>query len=454
VPSATWAEVANFADLAWVEAHRDRICQCFLDPQEAKLSPEELDFVERAAPKWVALAEDLRGAMGGKTAVYCGCRGELQLPLILLLGLYLEAATGLPFGTRGSVHSVLGSAPAPQVDPTQPQILLLADPPEKDADLAQAVSAWAQGDGPGRAAQLPQLLGIPQIRGPTLDWFNALNGGSVAPDGRIVPAACRCGLILLDSMAYKALTLRNCTSVVSTVLLPPGVEDQLKGRGQRVCANLFTDVYPRWYIEAGEEAEGAAGVDAVLKLYYDAQRGGVERALLDVARGCAIGCEALRPANRWPVTEGRDVACFRPPSAQTTAQPEGSKSGDRARYRCTAWRYPPRPVVEGKLVPGSGGVHANPEAMRLDPGIPCHEIAGPEVQPHLATAFRHFDRLLSHKTAGQATKSAGEAPPHGQPEAARYHDMRSEKEVGDRKQQWPLEPHQRAPTWVEPSGRW
>lgn len=305
---ASWTELSNFANPAWLKGYVNRRLEGY-DHTE-----EDSETFKNNAPKWAALARDLqsKNTLGGKTAVYTGARTIPNVcsstDFLLGLAFYLQHEVGYSDGTAETFERL-------------PQLIKEAEgQPSSQNSSRQTRSSSSSSRGPplfifadksdltGVAAPHPThgfnekdystLLGHIQFREDQLKLFNA------APCTDKSTSAGKYAIILLGSEAYKAIDLTCASNMIRLVVQPSGRAEQTAGRARRSCSfrrvsetnkwmvNLLTYVFESPLCEPFD-------CDCVLGSFYQAQDE-LQNQILNIMRGCSIGCTNFKAFSQWP----------------------------------------------------------------------------------------------------------------------------------------------------------
>lgn len=351
-PTAAWSELCNFADPRWLRGYVRR--RFSGHPQ----TPEDTKIIEANAPKWKALAQDLRtkATLAGKTAVYVGARtveGVCSSSEFLFgLSYYLRDKVGYSDGTKESFarmqhgsaasndRSASSSSSSERGVPTAP-VYVFAD---KTPDILMPKKHEGQGY---RPQDYPLLAGDEEFRKEQLNAFNA------APcTGSEGNSASGYAVILLGYEAYKAIDLECASNMIRLVVQPSGRGEQTAGRARRSCSFRRVSDTSKWmvnlltYVIADPRCPDF-DCDCVLGSFYRAQAS-LQEQILGIMRGCSIGCTNFREFSQWP----NPVRCLLD-SRATGAITE--KQDQRKLYYCSfngAPGAPPPPAVIKRGVAG------------------------------------------------------------------------------------------------------
>lgn len=344
----SWQEVSNFAD----QEELKRLVRRWLAGNSP--SHEELLTVERNAPKWKSLAQDLAGRddFAGKTAVYLGARtvsgAANSTEYLFGLSFYLQGRLGYRDGTSSQVLE----RKLRQGGPSRSRaVYIIADPDTK--------STVATGKTSGSDEKLDALnmllrpknpedrmIAIRNVRNRELQLklFNQepcvgnLQGARRGSDYSIV---------LLGYEAYKALDLRCTSNLARMVLQPDGKKEQTVGRAHRSCSFGNVKETDLWRVNSvtyvfESPSCPARDCDCLLGSFLEAQARLPEQ-ILSVLRGASIGCSNFSAYNQWPsgtvCTLDRDAPLHKTPQEKI-----------RNFYFCSysgAWDYNPRKDESG-----------------------------------------------------------------------------------------------------------
>jgi len=310
---ARWTEVSQFADEARLKTLVDGC-----------LSGKAIDLeeVERLAPKWLAVAEDLARdvRLRGRTMIYPGAYFRKDCDdnyYLLLLAFYLQAklrtfvrrhcAHGVTEHQLVSVEAALGGDVVRSSD--APAIYIIGDSTEGkyqqgeiSAHVKKATSAIEAGEVPA-AEDFVFLLSTRKLRERQYNLYN----DEVCPGPDFIPQqAAGNTIVILGEGGHKALDLK-CTSnglILST--MPGGKFQQTQGRVKRSCAfkklveatQLWT-VNVRTYLLWTEGClDGGPVVDQALHSYFGAQYR-IIRYLEMIEAMAGIGCSNWEVYSRW-----------------------------------------------------------------------------------------------------------------------------------------------------------
>lgn len=254
-----WQEVSNFARPALLKSYVKRRLG------GAPHTPRDAEMFEALAPKWTALARDLksRPELEGKTAVYIGAStGVSSVAYLLGLSFLLQHELGLANGLH------VGDSPA---------VYVLADSRS------------------GRSS-----IGSDAVRSEQLKRFNA--SPCVGDDG----SSGRHSVLLLGPEAYKAVDLTCCTNICQMIIQPQGKALQTLGRARRQCSFARVPSKAQWRVNAltyvfksppppcpGEDC------DCLLGSFFAAQAV-LSDELMRIVRGESIACKNFEGYNQWP----------------------------------------------------------------------------------------------------------------------------------------------------------
>lgn len=311
-----WTEVSLFADHTRLMA----MVQRCLDGE-----PLDMEVVESLAPKWKAVADDLKKdvRLRGRSMIYPGAfnrKGCDDNYYLILLAFYLQArlrstvakyypkSEGHQLVTVESAMSEKGSEPRRDA----PAIYIVGDSTEGkyqknevDAHIKKGRAAIEAGKTPN-AEDLVFMISTREFRERQYNLYN----DEVCPGASYVPQEASCNtIVILGEGGHKALDLKCTSNGFILTTMPGGKFQQTQGRVKRSCAfkklmdatQLWT-VNVRTYLLWSEDClEKGPVIDQALHSFYSAQYN-ITRYLEMIEAMAGVGCSNWEIYSNWKKT--------------------------------------------------------------------------------------------------------------------------------------------------------
>jgi hypothetical protein len=304
-PTAAWSELSNFANPKWLKRY---VTKRLKGNQH---EPNDTVFIEANAPKWKALASDLKSSntIAGKTAVYMGARDIKGVcsssDFLFGLSFYLMEKNGYEDGTKESFEGRKEDKEKPDyLDVSHKKnfgsIYIFANMTDE-----KMMPKRNDDEKSYKAEDFPLLAGHTNFRKEQLKAFN--DSSCVGSGGT---SSANYAVLLLGDEAYKSINLSCVSNMIRLVVQPSGKGQQTTGRARRSCS--FRNVFDPedWMVKLMTYVIRVAecpnfDCDCILGSFYKAQAQ-LENQILQIMRGYSIGCTNFKNFSKWD----NEVTCF------------------------------------------------------------------------------------------------------------------------------------------------